>query len=141
MSWGTGLSWASLTERSENATLHHAKKAFALRNNLRTRALCHCPRALYIHDLPLLHSPCTGHYLLRRARSQTHAEDVPEMAYVYFAYGKAFLENAAAQNLVLGRKRSRRTVREQCQFHGVLCLTDAPRACNEWHQQDLVVLG
>jgi hypothetical protein len=30
-------------------------------------------------------------------RSQTHAEDAPEMADVYFAYGKALLENAIVQ--------------------------------------------
>ena len=57
------------------------------------------------------------------------------MADVYFAYRKALSENAIAQNSVLGRKssRSRRTVREQCQLHLVLCPTDAPRACDEWH--------
>jgi HAT1-interacting factor 1 len=38
-------------------------------------------------------------------RSQTHAEDAPEMADVYFAYGKALLENAIAQNSVLGKEQ------------------------------------
>jgi HAT1-interacting factor 1 len=38
-------------------------------------------------------------------RSKTHAEDAPEMADVYFAYGKALLENAIAQNSVLGKEQ------------------------------------
>jgi HAT1-interacting factor 1 len=37
--------------------------------------------------------------------SKTHAEDAPEMADVYFAYGKALLENAIAQNSVLGKEQ------------------------------------
>jgi hypothetical protein len=82
-----------------------------------------------------LPSPRTGHYLIKHVRSQTHAEDAPEMADVYFAYRKALLENAIAQNSVLGKKgrRSGSTVRQQCQFHRMLFLTDASRACDEWH--------
>ena len=38
-------------------------------------------------------------------RSKTHAEDAPEMAEIYFAYGKALLENAIVQNSVLGKDR------------------------------------
>jgi HAT1-interacting factor 1 len=38
-------------------------------------------------------------------RSKTHAEDAPEMADVYFAYGKALLENAISQNSVLGKEQ------------------------------------
>jgi HAT1-interacting factor 1 len=41
-------------------------------------------------------------------RSQTHAEDAPEMADVYFAYGKALLENAIAQNSVLGKEQQQK---------------------------------
>jgi HAT1-interacting factor 1 len=40
-----------------------------------------------------------------RHRSKTHAEDAPEMAEIYFAYGKALLENAIVQNSVLGKER------------------------------------
>jgi HAT1-interacting factor 1 len=36
-------------------------------------------------------------------RLKTHAEDEPETADVSFAYGKALLENAIAQNFVLGK--------------------------------------
>ena len=43
--------------------------------------------------------------MLRYRRSKTHAEDAPEMADVYFAYGKALLENAIAQNSVLGKEQ------------------------------------
>jgi len=38
-------------------------------------------------------------------RSKTHTEDAPEMAEIYFAYGKALLENAIVQNSVLGKDR------------------------------------
>ena len=38
-------------------------------------------------------------------RSKTHAEDAPEMAEMYFAYGKALLENAIVQNSVLGKEQ------------------------------------
>ena len=74
-------------------SLDHAKKAFALRKY--EQAVEHYATALEL--LCVYISPSrTGHYLLKRARSQTHAEDAPEMADVYFAYGKALLENALA---------------------------------------------
>jgi HAT1-interacting factor 1 len=38
-------------------------------------------------------------------RSKTHAEDAPEMADVYVAYGRALLENAIAQSSVLGKEQ------------------------------------
>jgi HAT1-interacting factor 1 len=38
-------------------------------------------------------------------RSKTHTEDAPEMADVYFAYGRALLENAIAQSSVLGKEQ------------------------------------
>jgi HAT1-interacting factor 1 len=38
-------------------------------------------------------------------RSKTHAEEAPEMADVYFAYGRALLENAIAQSSVLGKEQ------------------------------------
>ncbi|KAH9004443.1 hypothetical protein EDB86DRAFT_2797544, partial [Lactarius hatsudake] len=62
--------------------LDHAKKAFALRKY--EQAVEH-----YATALELL--------------SKTHAEDAPEMADVYFAYGKALLENAVVQSSVLGK--------------------------------------
>ncbi|KAI9433529.1 hypothetical protein H4582DRAFT_1882732 [Lactarius indigo] len=64
--------------------LDHAKKAFALRKY--EQAVEH-----YATALELL--------------SKTHAEDAPEMADVYFAYGKALLENAIVQNSVLGKEQ------------------------------------
>ncbi|KAI0251739.1 hypothetical protein BJV78DRAFT_1208387 [Lactifluus subvellereus] len=64
--------------------LDHAKRAFALRRY--EQAVEH-----YATALELL--------------SKTHAEDAPEMADVYFAYGKALLENAVAQNSVLGKEQ------------------------------------
>ncbi|KAF8259306.1 hypothetical protein EI94DRAFT_1616434, partial [Lactarius quietus] len=67
-----------------NDALDHAKKAFALRKY--EQAVEH-----YATALELL--------------SETHAEDAPEMADVYFAYGKALLENAIAQNSVLGKEQ------------------------------------
>ncbi|KAI9448771.1 hypothetical protein BJY52DRAFT_303650 [Lactarius psammicola] len=67
-----------------NDALDHAKKAFALHKY--EQAVEH-----YATALELL--------------SNTHAEDAPEMADVYFAYGKALLENAIAQNSVLGKEQ------------------------------------
>ncbi|KAH9967532.1 hypothetical protein BC827DRAFT_1123466, partial [Russula dissimulans] len=64
--------------------LDHAKRAFALRKF--EQAVEH-----YATTLELL--------------SKTHAEDAPEMADVYFAYGKALLENAISQNSVLGKEQ------------------------------------
>ena len=46
--------------------------------------------------------PNTNHPLYR---SKTHAEDAPEMADLYFAYRKALLENAVAQNSVLSKEQ------------------------------------
>ncbi|KAN0129345.1 hypothetical protein V8E53_012829 [Lactarius tabidus] len=74
----------SATTVSVSDALDHAKKAFALRKY--EQAVEH-----YATALELL--------------SQTHAEDAPEMADVYFAYGKALLENAIAQNSVLGKEQ------------------------------------
>ncbi|KAI0306102.1 hypothetical protein B0F90DRAFT_964580 [Multifurca ochricompacta] len=65
-----------------NDALDHAKRAFALRKY--ESAVEH-----YATALELL--------------SNTHGEDAPEMADVYFAYGKALLENAIVQNSVLGK--------------------------------------
>ena len=33
-----------------------------------------------------------------------HTEDVPEMANVYFVYGKVLLKNVIAQNSILGKE-------------------------------------
>ena len=41
-----------------------------------------------------------------RCRTTKHGEDAPEMADVYFAYGKALLENAIAQSSVLGKEQT-----------------------------------
>ena len=52
--------------------------------------------------------PTHWHHLLtrqKRASSQIHAEDASEMADVYFAYGKVFLENAIEQDSVLGKEQ------------------------------------
>jgi HAT1-interacting factor 1 len=64
--------------------LDHAKRAFALRKH--EQAVEH-----YATALELL--------------SKTHAEDAPEMADVYVAYGRALLENAIAQSSVLGKEQ------------------------------------
>ncbi|KAI9456897.1 hypothetical protein F5148DRAFT_354909 [Russula earlei] len=67
-----------------NDVLDHAKRAFALRKH--EQAVEH-----YATALELL--------------SKTHAEDAPEMADVYIAYGKALFENAVLQNSVLGKEQ------------------------------------
>ncbi|KAI0272319.1 hypothetical protein BC834DRAFT_342680 [Gloeopeniophorella convolvens] len=64
--------------------LDHAKRAFALRKY--EQAVEH-----YATALELL--------------SETHAEDAPEMADMYLAYGKALLENAISQSSVLGKEQ------------------------------------
>lgn len=78
---------SSATTVSVSDALDHAKKAFALRKY--EQAVEH-----YATALELL--------------SQTQAEDAPEMADVYFAYGKALLENAIAQNSVLGKEQQQK---------------------------------
>jgi hypothetical protein len=65
--------------------------------------LSSCSSCVSSSPLVLFHVlPNTNHPLYR---SNTHAEDAPEMADLYFAYGKALLENAIAQNSVLGKEQ------------------------------------
>ncbi|KAH9951161.1 hypothetical protein B0H21DRAFT_776245 [Amylocystis lapponica] len=64
--------------------LEHAKRAFALREY--EAAVDH-----YATALELI--------------TATHGEDAPELADLYFSYGKALLENAIAQSSVLGKEQ------------------------------------
>jgi hypothetical protein len=41
----------------------------------------------------------------REYRTKTHGENAPETADLYFAYGKALLENAISQATVLGKEQ------------------------------------
>ncbi|ETW78788.1 hypothetical protein HETIRDRAFT_410739 [Heterobasidion irregulare TC 32-1] len=67
------------------SALDHAKRAFALKK--------------YEHAV--------DHYATALELMTTkHGEDAPEMADVYFAYGKALLENAIAQSSVLGKEQT-----------------------------------
>ncbi|KAJ3984848.1 hypothetical protein F5890DRAFT_1235074 [Lentinula detonsa] len=67
----------------ENA-IEHAKRAFALKKY---------EQAVDYYATALEHL------------SQTLGEDSPEIADLYFAYGKALLENAISQNAVLGKEQ------------------------------------
>lgn len=46
---------------------------------------------------------CPGH------RTAQHGDNAPEAADLYFAYGKALLENAIAQTSVLGKDQAEQT--------------------------------
>ncbi|KAF7309196.1 SHNi-TPR domain-containing protein [Mycena kentingensis (nom. inval.)] len=63
-------------------TIEHAKRAFAL--NKYEQAVEHYANALEI-------------------MTKEHGEEAPETADLYFSYGRALLENAIAQNSVLGK--------------------------------------
>ena len=99
---------------SVNDALDHAKKTFALRKY--EQAVEHYATALELLCVTFTYSPLpfppTHTLAKKRARSQTHAEDAPEMADVYFAYGKALLENAIAQNSVLGKEQQQQQKQE-----------------------------
>ena len=71
---------------------------------------------LFVHlpFVPLLRVHLNPIVLYRR--SKTHAEDAPEMADVYFAYGKALLENAIVQNSVLGKEQQEGGAAEEGTF-------------------------
>ncbi|KAH9006707.1 hypothetical protein EDB83DRAFT_2462851 [Lactarius deliciosus] len=101
--------------------LDHAKKAFALRKY--EQAVEH-----YATALELL--------------SKTHAEDAPEMADVYFAYGKALLENAVVQNSVLGKDQQQQqdgAVEEEPAANGNKILSFSGDAEDEEEDEDPAV--
>jgi HAT1-interacting factor 1 len=89
--------------------LDHAKRAFALRKF--EQAVQHYATALellcvpFVPSFPPTYPLIVSYYIVSYRRSTTHAEDAPEMADVYFAYGKALLENAIVQNSVLGKEQ------------------------------------
>ncbi|KAH9072389.1 hypothetical protein EDB83DRAFT_2362838 [Lactarius deliciosus] len=103
-----------------NDALDHAKKAFALRKY--EQAVEH-----YATALELL--------------SKTHAEDAPEMADVYFAYGKALLENAVVQNSVLGKDQQQQdgAVEEEPAANGNKILSFSGDAEDEEEDEDPAV--
>lgn len=71
-------------EATVETEIEHAKRAFALKKY--EQAVEHYATALEL-------------------MTNTHGESAPETADLYFSYGKALLENAIAQNSVLGKER------------------------------------
>ena len=53
-------------------------------------------------------------------RTAKHGDNAPEIADVYFAYGKALLENAISQSSVLGKEQGDETLEAE---NGVCHLT------------------
>ncbi|KAF5355347.1 hypothetical protein D9758_006097 [Tetrapyrgos nigripes] len=79
-------------EMTSEAALEQAKRAFAL--NKYEQAVEHYATALEL-------------------ATQKFAEDSPEIADLYFAYGKALLENAISQNSVLGKEKEKQEEPEE----------------------------
>lgn len=79
--------------------LEHARRAFALKKY--EQAVEHYATALELQSVPssFLHALTSN--ALRTKKLQ---HDAPEMADLYFSYGKALLENAIAQASVLGKE-------------------------------------
>ncbi|KAK7056262.1 hypothetical protein VNI00_002815 [Paramarasmius palmivorus] len=77
---------ADVSEMSADTAIEHAKRAFALKKY--DQAVEYYARALEVVTLEL-------------------GEDAPQVADLYFSYGKALLENAIAQNSVLGKEQQK----------------------------------
>uniref|UniRef100_A0A8H7XRK9 Tetratricopeptide SHNi-TPR domain-containing protein n=1 Tax=Psilocybe cubensis TaxID=181762 RepID=A0A8H7XRK9_PSICU len=79
------------------SSVEHAKRAFALKKY--EQAIDHYATALELATKQL-------------------GEDAPEVADLYFAYGKALLENAIAQSTVLGKEQPEEAIEEQNKASG-----------------------
>ncbi|KAH7885869.1 hypothetical protein F5I97DRAFT_1876082 [Phlebopus sp. FC_14] len=74
---------SNAAEMTVETALGHARRAFALKK----------------------YEQAVEHYAIAlELQTKKHGEDAPEMADLYFSYGKALLENAVSQASVLGRE-------------------------------------
>ncbi|KAJ7754264.1 hypothetical protein DFH07DRAFT_921185 [Mycena maculata] len=83
------------SEMSLDAAIEHGQRAFALQKY--EQAVDHYATALELmYVASLVPGSCAD-------ATKTHGDEAPEIADLYFAYGKALLENAITQSGVLGK--------------------------------------
>lgn len=73
-------------------------------------------RLLSSNCTPSVHAFFAPDSLISHRTSQ-HGEDSPEAADLYFAYGKALLENAISQTSVLGKDQTDQALPEEGTYH------------------------
>lgn len=99
---------APASEPTLESLIDLAKRAFALKNY--EEAVDHYATALELVYVASSSSPETRLFLsLTRfsfCRTTQAGDDAPETADLYFAYGKALLENAISQSSVLGKEQA-----------------------------------
>ena len=91
---------------SAEETIEHARRAFALKKY--EQAVDYYATALELKYVPQPVSLSLTRTRLTNVaiRTQELGEHSPEIADLYFSYGKALLENAITQNSVLGKNQS-----------------------------------
>ena len=118
---------------SVEESLELAKRAFALKKY--EQAVDHYATALELMYVSRRgHNKCSLLFpaeliLTSRCRTAKHGEDAPEAADLYFAYGKALLENAIVQTSVLGKEQAEDALKGEEGRRAILVL----RICSSTH--------